>query len=291
MMEHGRFAYSAIVDRPPLRWPNGKRLALWIIPNIEYIHFDALFRSSPPRMVAPDILSYAPFDYGNRVAIWRIMALLDRLNIRATVALNGDVCDVYPAIVREGCRRNWEWMGHGLTNGQSLNGLDEDTERSVITQTLSKIEAATGKKPRGWLGPALAENARTPDLLKEAGLDYVADWVNDDQPYAMQTTHGELHSVPYSTEINDTVVFPAHSPVEFLRMIKDQFDTLYAEAADTAKVMAICLHPGKIGVPHRIRYLAEALEYINGHEHVWWATGSEILDAYREAAYKGVRRV
>ena len=278
-MEHGRFSYSAVVDRPPLRWPNGARLALWIVPNIEYLRFGELLRSSAKTVIAPDVNTYANFDYGNRVAIWRIMALLDRFNIRATVALNGDVCDVYPAIIREGCRRNWEWMGHGLSIGQSLNGLDEATERSVIAQTLGKIEAATGTRPRGWLGPALAENARTPDLLKEAGLDYVADWVNDDQPYPMQTAHGELYSVPYSTEINDTVVFPAHSPVEFLRRIKDQFDTLYAEAAETAKVMAICLHPGKIGVPHRIRYLAEALEYINGHEDIWWATGSEILDA------------
>ena len=286
-MEHGRFSYSAIVNRLPLRWPNGARLAVWVVPNIEYLRFDELLRSSARTVIAPDVNTYANFDYGNRVAIFRIMAVLDRFNIRATVALNGDVCDVYPAIIREGCRRNWEWMGHGLSIGRSLNGLDEATERSMITQTLSKIEAATGKRPRGWLGPALAENARTPDLLKEAGLDYVCDWINDDQPYPMQTAHGELYSVPYSTEINDTVVFPAHTPLEFLRRIKDQFDTLYAEAGETAKVMAICLHPGKIGVPHRIRYLAEALEYINGHEHIWWATGSEILDAYRQAAGKG----
>ncbi|MGA2393777.1 MAG: polysaccharide deacetylase family protein [Candidatus Lustribacter sp.] len=284
MMEHGRFAYSPIVDRPPLRWPNGARLALWVIPNIEYIHFDTLLRSARPGAVAPDMIPYAAFDYGNRVAIWRIMALLDRFNIRATVALNSDVCDVYPQIIREGVRRKWEWMGHGVTNGRPLGGLDEAAERALIAQSLARIEAATGSRPRGWLGPALAETVRTPDLLKEAGIDYVADWVNDDQPYPMQTAHGELHSVPYSTEINDTVVFPQHTPVEFLRMIKDQFDTLYGEAAETAKVMAIALHPGKIGVAHRIRYLAEGLEYINGHEHVWWATGSEILDAYRQAA-------
>ncbi len=283
-MEHGRFAYSAIADRPRRRWPNGARLALWVIPNIEYLRFDQLLRSSSPRAVAPDMITYSSYDYGNRVGIWRIMALLDRFNIRATVALSGDVCDVYPDIIREGSRRRWEWMGHGVTISRGLSGLAEPEERSLIAQTLAKIEAATGVRPRGWLGPALAENARTPDLLKEAGIDYVADWVNDDQPYALQTTHGEVHSVPYSTAINDMAAFPAHSPVEFLRMIKDQFDTLHGEAAETAKVMAISLHPGKIGVPHRIRYLAEALAYIDGHESIWWATGSEILDAYRQTA-------
>jgi allantoinase len=100
----------------------------------------------------------------------------------------------------------------------------------------------------------------------------------------MHTAHGTLYSLPYSTEINDTVVFPAHSPVEFLRRIKDQFDTLYAESEATAKVMAIALHPGKAGFPHRIRYLSDALDYINGHDHIWWATGTDILDAYRQAA-------
>lgn len=286
-MEHGRFAYSAIADRAALRWPNGARLAVWVVPNIEYLGFNELLRSAAPGTRAPDIRTYAAYDYGNRVAIWRIMALLDRFNIRATVALTADVCDVYPAIVREGCHRNWEWMGHGVRIGQGLGGLDEAAERAAIGQTLDKIEAATGVRPRGWLGPGLAETTRTPDLLKQAGAGYVADWVNDDQPYAMQTAHGELYSVPYSTEINDMAVFPAHSPMEFLRMIKDQFDTLYAEGAESARVMAISLHPGKIGVPHRIRYLAEALEYIDGHDGVWWATGGEILDAYRRAGGKG----
>ena len=144
------------------------------------------------------------------LAVWRIMALLDRFNIRATVALTADVCDVYPAIIREGRLRNWEWMGHGVSLGQGLGGLDEAAEQSAIAETLKRIEAATGTRPRGWLGPALAETVRTPDLLKLAGAEYVADWVNDDQPYAMQTAHGPLYSVPYSTEINDMAAFPAH---------------------------------------------------------------------------------
>jgi len=283
-MEHGRFSYSPIVERPALRWPNGARIALWIVPNIEYLQFDDLLRSARPGTIAPDVNTYAKFDYGNRVAIWRIMELLDRFSIRATVALTSDVCDVHPEIIREGCRRKWEWMGHGRSIGHGVNGLDEAAERSLITATVTKIEAATGTRPRGWLGPALAENTRTPDLLKEAGLDYVCDWVNDDQPYPMQTVHGTLYSVPYSTELNDTVMFPNHSPDEFLRAIKDSFDTLYAEGAETGRVMAIALHPGKIGFPHRVASLRKALEYINEHDRIWWATGGEILDAYREAA-------
>jgi hypothetical protein len=149
MMEHGRFPYSPIVDRPALRWPNGARIALWFIPNIEYFHFDKLFPASGPKQVAPDVINYAPYDYGNRVGIFRLMELLDRRKIRATVALNSDICEVYPAIIREGVRRDWEWMGHGQTNFQRLNGLAEDDERRLITDALRTIETATGTRPRG----------------------------------------------------------------------------------------------------------------------------------------------
>jgi allantoinase len=126
---------------------------------------------------------------------------------------------------------------------------------------------------------------RTPDILKEHGIEYVADWINDDQPYPMKTAHGELYTIPYSGEINDKPAYESMHvpPHEFARMIRDQFDTLYREGQHSARVMAICLHPYLSGVPHRIRYLDEALGYIAGHDHVWWATGAEIIDAYKEA--------
>ena len=66
-------------------------------------------------------------------------------------------------------------------------------------------------------------------------------------------------------------------------MIKRQFDVLYEEGAQSARVMAICLHPFLIGVPHRIRALDSALQYIGSHAGVWKATGQEIVDAYRQS--------
>jgi allantoinase len=280
LMEHGRFAYSAIIDRPPVRWPNGARLALWVIPNIEHFQFDQTYGGTAN--TAPDLIGYAPRDYGNRVGVWRIMEAMDKHGIRGTAALNGAVCEFEPRIIEEGNKRGWEWMGHCMTNSRRLSGADEASERKIIADTVRTLREGTGKAPRGWLGAGLAETTRTPELLKEQGIDYVADWVNDDQPYRMRTAHGDLYSIPYSVEINDRVAYDERkvTPPEFARMIREQFDCLYQEGETSARVMAICLHPWISGVPHRMPYLREALSYIDGHAKIWWATGSEIIDAY-----------
>src|SRR3979411_2744276 len=90
-----------------------------------------------------------------------------------------------------------------------------------------------------------------------------------------------LVSVPYSYEINDSPFLYTRTGTigECTAAIKRQFDTLYGEGAQSGRVMAICLHPYLIGVPHRIAGLDEAIGYIAAHDGVWFATGSEIVRA------------
>ena len=76
---------------------------------------------------------------------------------------------------------------------------------------------------------------------------------------------------------------PSISIEDFLQRVHDAFDVLYEEAAKTPRVMSIALHPFLIGSPHRIRYLDRALQYIKGHDKVWFATGAEIIEAYKTA--------
>ncbi len=278
-MHQDRYDYSPIIHRPPLRWPSGARVALWVIPNIEHFEFD--WTLAGPK---PDVRNYSRRDYGNRVGIFRLMEVLDRYQIRATVALNALVCRYYPAIIEEGQRRNWEWMGHGLTNSRHMPSYPPDEEWDAIQQTVRIIAQATGHPPRGWLGPGLTESYNTPDLLVKAGIQYVCDWVNDDQPYPMRAGGGTLISMPYSIEINDAPLFggPVFTAEQFHRFIVDQFDTLYREGEQRGRVMAIALHPYLTGAPLRIKYLDLALAHIASHEHVWFATGSEIVDWYRD---------
>jgi allantoinase len=266
------FPYQAIVDRPKFRWPNGAGVAVWIVPNVEHFHLEIGAK-------APDVRNHSRRDYGNRVGIWRLMEVLEKHGIRGTVALNAEVGRYYPRIMEAMAELDWELMGHGLTNSVILSGLSREEETAVIAQTREVIEGH-GRKMRGWLGPGLTETWATLDLLRAHGVEYVCDWVNDDLPYRM---NNGLYAIPYSLELNDMPLFntPSIHIEEFERRICETFDVLYLEGETDARVMGIAVHPFLIGVPHRIRYLDRALRHIASHDKVWFATGSEIIGAYR----------
>ena len=283
-MDNTRYDYSAIISRKPLRWPDNASLAVWFIINIEHFHIDIPSTSGAGSSPAPDVRDYAWRDYGNRVGIWRIMEVLDKLNIRATVALNSEVCSHYPVIIEEGKRRGWEFMGHGLTNSRYLRNVSEAEEREIIRTAIKTVAGAVGKAPRGWLGPGLVETFNTPDILAEEGISYVCDWCSDDQPFLMKVKKGKLLSVPYTVELND---LPAYTnlhltPTQFEKIIRDQFDVLYKESAKTGRVMPIAVHPYLSGQAFRIGAVERALEYIKSQGNVWFATGGEIADWYYE---------
>ncbi|HZT50682.1 MAG TPA: polysaccharide deacetylase family protein [Stellaceae bacterium] len=282
---YGPFPYSPIIRRPRLQWPNGARLALWIIPNIEFFALDEQVPAAAggSGVKAPDVPTWAVRDYGNRVGVFRLMQVMERYGIRGTVALNSNLCARHPEIIEEGQKRGWEWMGHNQTNTKRLNGVPPEEEPRIIRDALAEIERATGRRPVGWLGSGLQETWNTLDLLAENGVEYVCDWVNDDQPYLMTLEGGRrILSVPYSHDINDKPAFEhMHlTAPEFQAMICRQFDTLWREGAESGRVMAIALHPYITGVPHRIGALDGALDYICRHEGVWRATGAEIARAY-----------
>jgi allantoinase len=290
-MEHGRFDYLPITRRPPLRFPNNARVAVWVIPNIEYYPFGkpAIAMTQMTAGLNPDVLNAAWRDYGARVGIWRLMEIFERQGFPVTGALNSDVCERYPQIVEEGSRLGWEWMAHGPNNAMLFTGMDEAAERGIISSSIDTIASMTGIRPRGWLGPALTETGSTLDILAEAGIDYVADWCNDELPYDMTTKTGSMLAVPYTLEIGDIPHFLFHggSGPDFERMIVDQFNVMYHEGQNIPRVMAIALHPFIVGHPFRAYYLERALAHIRGHLDVWLTTGSGIADWYRTAIAGG----
>jgi allantoinase len=288
--DHERFEDSPIIRRPKLEWPNGARLAFWIAINVEHYRFDGpglSLYSAPGRV--PDVLNYAWREYGPRVGFWRIMNVLDKFKMRASIAINSDVCDRRPAIIEEAIKRDWEFIAHGVNNSEVLTGLSEGDERALIRAVLEKIHASTGKRPRGWLGPGLAESYRTPDILAEEGVAYVCDWCNDDQPYPMHVRNGQLLSVPYAIELNDiqaSLVF-GYQPEVYCRAICEQFDVLHEEGAESGRVMALPIHDFIVGVPYRIRYLEKILKHVSGHKDVWITTGGEIAEWYQTRYGRG----
>ncbi|MEU7153239.1 polysaccharide deacetylase family protein [Streptomyces sp. NPDC045456] len=281
-MDNELFDYSPIVEREPIHWPGGARVAFYVGLNVEHYRIDRPSTSIFPgtAALAPDPLNYGWRDYGPRVGIWRLIESLDRYGLRASVMLNADVTRHYPQIVEAGRARGWTWIAHGRDNSTFQADMSVEDERAYLTEVVHTIEKATGRRPRGWLGPALTETFRTPGLLAELGLDCVLDWANDDQPYRLNVP-GML-SVPYSIEVNDISLFVGKSlsGPDFVRIVKDQLDQLYADSATSGRVMSLVLHPFVINQPFRHKYLDQALEHIANHPGVWLTTSDEIAEHY-----------
>lgn len=286
------YDHSSLPDRTPLELPDGKSVALWFGVNIEHYVFGrpALSLAQFTAQLVPDPLNYGWRDYGPRVGIWRIMEILDDFGIRGTGILNADVCDHYPEIVDGGVQRNWAWVAHGANNSTWHVGFESAGEEGkFIDECAGRVAAATGSRPRGWLGPALTATLDTNNVLAQTGFDYVLDWANDDQPYDMNVEAGRLISVPYSSEVNDIPIFAIHHQTgeDFERALVDQFEVLRREGSQSARVMGVGIHPFLIGQPFRSKYLARALETICSSEDVWLTTSDEIAAWYMELQASG----
>jgi len=285
-----RTTYSPITERKPVKLPGGARLGVWFIINVERWDINAtMARTVLPApqgvTVIPDIPNYSWFEYGLRVGFWRLKKVLDKHGVRATVSLNAAVCNYYPEMVREMLRSNWEILAHSYE--QRVISLEEN-ERDVIRQTIQTIRDFTGKAPRGWMGPGLQETFDTLDILAGEGFEYVADWVNDDQPNPLKVKSGRLIAVPYTVELNDIPIYLVqhHRSPEIYERSRDAFDTLYEEGAESARFMGIAVHPYISGAAHRIKYIDKIFQYIKEHEGVLFMTGEEILDWYNDVVAK-----
>ena len=155
-MTNELFDYSPIIERPPINWPGGARVAVYIGLNIEHFLVDrpstSIFAGTAD--LVPDALNYGWRDYGVRVGIWRTIESLDRHGIRASVLLNSAVAEHYPQIIQAGLDRDWAWLAHGQTNSILQAGMAREEERRFLTDIVDTITAATGRRPHGWMGPA-----------------------------------------------------------------------------------------------------------------------------------------
>ncbi|WP_329396897.1 polysaccharide deacetylase family protein [Streptomyces lydicus] len=276
------YDYSPIVGRAPIRWPGGARVAFYVGLNIEHYRIDRPSTSTfaGTAGLTPDPLNYGWRDYGPRVGFWRLLKALDRHGLRASALLNSEAGERYPQIIEAGRARDWAWLAHGKNNSTFQADMEPEEERAYLVEMLDSLEKTTGRRPRGWMGPALTETFHTPELLAELGLDYVLDWTNDDQPYRLNVP-GML-SVPYSVELNDIGLFVSKGLTgpDFVRVVKDQLDQLHEDAADGGRVMSLALHPFVTGQPFRHKYLDEALEYVTNHPGVWLTTSDDIATHY-----------
>jgi peptidoglycan/xylan/chitin deacetylase (PgdA/CDA1 family) len=285
MLPRDRAPFSAIVDRPPLRLPGGARIAVWTIVNLEVWDIGRpmarqILPAPTGQALLPDVPNWSWHEYGMRVGFWRFHKLLSQLGIRPTLSINARVCEDYERVAAAARDAGWEFMGHAYDQ-MPIHKIDD--QRGMIHRSMDLLERFTGRRPVGWLGPGLTQTLETPELLKEAGVQYIGDWVWDDEPSEISTAHGPLVTLPYTVELNDipTMIVQHHESPYWATRCKDMFDRLHMEGAERAKIMAIAIHPYISGQPHRIKYLEDVYEYCRQQDGTVFMNGAELLDWYK----------
>lgn len=282
-----RFNYSAMPQRERLELPNGARLAVYLVVNVEQWDIEKPiareYVSSPAGVITvPNVPNWAWHEYGMRVGIWRMMESLKKRDIRAGAAMNAQVCEgMWEPVARGILDAGWDFMGHGYA--QAALHVVEDQQAS-ITKSFEVLKAYSGKAPKGWLGPGLHETLDTLDYLANTGFKYVCDWPMDEHPVEMKTQSDKIMAMPYSFELSDLpmMVVHQHQSEVWLQRAIDQFDCLYQEGAKQPRIMCMSVHPYIMGAPHRIKYFEAVYDYMLKKKDVWFATPDEIYDWFTE---------
>ena len=290
-MDHDRYEWSMLTQRPPVVWPNGKKLALWV--NVSLQHFPMNPTGKPVKlpgsmtMPYPDLRHYTLRDYGNRVGIYRFFKAFDQYGIQPTFAINARLAERYPYLLGAVKERGDEILGHSWSmDTPHAGGLSEVDESELVQRSLQRLRELSGQQVRGWLSPGKLESENTPELLKANGIDYFCDWVNDELPYRFHTRHGDLWAMPLATELEDrfVVMDNQHSEGSWAQQVMDACDLLLSEANEQGgRILSLSLHPWVLGQPHRIKHLEAALAYVMSKPGVFSASAGDILDAFCRA--------
>ena len=284
MQSNPRIPFRLSSDMPRLEPPQGRPLIVHVVVNLEHWPFDqpmprALFSAPHGKVPWPDLGNFGWVEYGLRCGFPRLARVIAESGCAASATLNTSVIDVYPRVAEVALEAGWEIIGHSVYQ-RSLQL--EQSEVETIAESAARLKAFTGVQPRGWLTPGIGESVDTPDYLKAAGFDHIYDWMIDDLPDWMQTKHGPLLAMPYGLELNDVLTYALEKQAgaDLYQRIRDSVETLESELKIQPRVMTIALHPHIIGVPHRLKYFAAALEMLSKRSDTIFMKGSQIADWY-----------
>ncbi len=287
--DHGLYPWSPLHQRPPVTWPTGS-VAVWLCVSLEYFPItptDQPFRAPGHMQTAyPDFRHYTARDYGNRVGVFRFLDAFKAAGVTASFATNAAIAERYPELIAAIQADGHEIIAHSTDMNGNIDGsLDETSERTLITDAIKRIAAASGTRPQGWLSIARSQSFRTADLLKEAGLTYACDWVNDELPYRF--TNG-LINLPLNHELSDRTIITVQqqSADSWAQSMADAFDWLAGEAAASGggRMLPIHITPYIMGLPYRIAALEELLTALSTRPECWFASGGQIVESWAKQA-------
>ena len=275
---------------PDPRWPAGAKLAINFVVNVEEGGEpsvpDGAPRSEsaltelgpqPSDVRGRDLAAESMFEYGSRVAVWRVFDLFASAGMPCTVfacaeALrrNRDLCAAIRERGHDVCAHGFRWEKH--------YELDEDTERDRIRKAVQSIRDTAGARPLGWYcryGPSL--NTRRL-LVGEGGFLYDSDSYADELPFWVGEGGKSHLVVPYSLATNDTkfVRGGIATGAQFYEFLRDSVEVLLAEGARTPKMMSVGLHPRLVGHPGRFKGLQQFVHWLGERDGIWIARRIDI---------------
>lgn len=288
--DHDWFPWRPLRDRPPAVWPGGARTAVCVV-----LHLGAPEWEGPhtrePRPVGgrglagpPDVPRMSHREFGHRVGVFRLLRILAELDIAPSAVVDVLTAEHYRPLIDHLLPVTAEVVAGGLSASRPItSAMAEDEERDYIRTSLDRLAAVTGTRATGWLGPEHGESARTPRLLAEAGLQYVADWANDDLPYPLTGAGPELWAFPLSWELSD--LSAAHlrlvSPSTWTTSVIEAFDVLHREGG---RLLALHLQPWLSGQAFRAAAVEAVLRHIRNAGSVWFASPAEVVTHCRHEA-------
>jgi allantoinase len=284
--DHDFYPWSALHERQPIQWPGGKSVAVWLCVSLEWFPItpsDMPFRAPGHMQTAyPDYRHYTARDYGNRVAVYRLLDAFATVGVTASFATNSVIAERYPALITDIVAAGHEIIAHSTDmNGTIASGIDVGDERALIEQSLDALQSATGTRPTGWLSIARSQSWNTPDLLKAVGLTYMCDWVNDEMPYRF---NNGMINLPLNHELSDRQIINVQqqSVDSYVQQIEDAADWLIAEAASSGSCRMLPLHltPYIMGLPYRMDAFEILLKQLVARPQAWFANGGEIVSAW-----------
>ena len=278
---------------PHPHWPHEARVAVSVVLNVEEgaelavsmgdARNEGRYEVVEEVVGAVDRCMESHFEYGTRAGYWRIMDLLGRFGVRATVSACARALELSPWLGPDAIARGHEIACHGY-RWETHAGMPEDEERVVIARSVETITRIAGVRPVGWHTRSASSVNTRRLLVEEGGFRYDSDAYDDDLPYLVEIG-GRPHAVvPYSFDTND-MRFQAGGGFtlarDFATYVTDAFDWLWQEGERAPKLMSIGLHLRIMGRPGRIAALERVLDHVMTRERVWIARRDDIARHWR----------
>jgi allantoinase len=278
--DHDIYPWSALKDHKPVTWPGGAKVAVWICVSLEYFPLtpsDKPFRAPGHMQTAyPDYRHYTAREYGTRIGFYRLLDAFAKAGVCVSVATNSAIAERYPSIIADIVAGGHEIIAHSTDmNGTIASGLPEDGEYALISTSLDTLERVSGTRPTGWLSIARSQSWNTPRLLKEAGVHYCCDWVNDELPYRFKNG---LINLPLNHELSDRQIITVQqqSADSYAQQILDAYDWLSAEGG---RMLPLHITPYIMGLPYRIGAFEGLLAALKVRD-AWFASGSNVVETW-----------